>query len=574
MMRIVIDMQAAQDECRHRGIGSCALSVAKEICRAGKEHIIFLALNALFEDTVAEIREIFLGLVPQHRICLWYPPLIDEYLAEENAAAVKETVREAFLSSLKPDAIFTFDASETINTFDKTTPVFNISAFEEINKLFAALPSDKNKKLVFKDNHEIVKLLSEAMADIVKGGFLEELTEALAICIAKNFPKKKQLLIDVTDLIDRDSTVGLRRIERNILINLLNMPNQDYTVCPAYFFYDTYYNAECWLENFLDKDMAENKNFPPLITYAGDIFFVIELFTGNDRYFSALRKLRLKGVIVKTVVYDLLPLRVPWSYDKQFVENFRVWLLNILEYDGVICISQTVADVLKSWIELNAPHRKDVFSLDVFPMGSDEDNANFSDNMPKDAESILNKISSKPSFLLVSTIEPKKGHLQAVQAFDLLWKRGEDINLVFVGKHGWLADKIVKTIKTHKLFGEKLFWLTDADRENGASEKYLNEAYKASACLIFPSAEEGFGLPVVEAARHGLPLVLRDIPIFREVAGDNAYYFSGFEAEDLASAITEWLKLCRAGQHPKPDGIRTYTWKESAEALLKILLKE
>jgi glycosyltransferase involved in cell wall biosynthesis len=233
-----------------------------------------------------------------------------------------------------------------------------------------------------------------------------------------------------------------------------------------------------------------------------------------------------------------------------------------------------VAKELKEWIDENAPHRKDKLKISVFHMGSDEDNANYSEDMPPDAEAVLSKIAQRPAFILVSTIEPRKGHLQALKAFEILWKRGEDINLVFVGKHGWLADKIVKTIKKHRMLGERLFWLSDETRKEGASEKYLNEAYKASACLIFPSAGEGFGLPVVEAARHGLPLILRDIPIFREVAGDNAYYFSGFEPEDLADAVSEWLKLYREDKHPKSGGIKTYTWRQSAEELSEILNME
>jgi glycosyltransferase involved in cell wall biosynthesis len=837
-MRIAIDMQAAQDECRHRGIGSCALSMAKAICRASKEHTIFLVLNALFEDTVAEIREIFLGLVPQHRICLWYPPLIDEYLAEEERNTLKEAIREGFFASLKPDAVlipalflpcWNLRTTTSIRKFDKITPVFVIhydlipvlypekehqdsyfqktlqnklndlrkaskiftisrytetellnhitlnsgqietlrvgqdSIFRKISvseaekqnflaelgikkdyvlyvggederknlprliKAFSALDKDlKNRyqlvlagemsekailslyktakacglsktdlvmtgyvstddlvmlyncctlfvfpsvqegfglppleamacgapvivsnassvpeavnlpsayfdplsvssmldKLTdaltnsnfreelaetglrqtapfswdinakrflelaaleaveaelpaFSDNSEIIKKLAGVVADVAGDNLSPELTEAAAISFAQNFPKKKQLLIDITELVaEGEIGGGIKRIERNILVNLLNTPVQYYEIIPVCFCHDSFYNASGWLKSFLTGSAIEDR-YPPLIAYAGDILLIMEIFAGIDRYFSALQELRLKGVTVKTVVYDLLPLRVHWFYDKQFLENFKGWFLNILEYDGIICISQTAADDLKSWIEANAPHKKDAFSFDVFPMGSDEDNANFSDTMPRDAETVLNKISSKPSFLLVSTVEPRKGHLQAIKAFELLWERGEDINLVFVGKHGWLADKIVKLIKKHELFGEKLFWLTDPfNKDSGASEKYLNEAYKASTCLIFPSAGEGFGLPIVEAARHGLPLILRDIPIFREVAGDNVYYFSGFEAEDLASAITEWLKLYGEGRHPKSDGIKTYTWKESAEALLKILLKE
>ena len=65
------------------------------------------------------------------------------------------------------------------------------------------------------------------------------------------------------------------------------------------------------------------------------------------------------------------------------------------------------------------------------------------------------------------------------------------------------------------------------------------------SCLISPSEGEGFGLPLIEAAQHATPIIARDIPVFREVAGDHAFYFDGLEASALADAIHQWLALWR-----------------------------
>ncbi len=65
--------------------------------------------------------------------------------------------------------------------------------------------------------------------------------------------------------------------------------------------------------------------------------------------------------------------------------------------------------------------------------------------------------------------------------------------------------------------------------------------YDAAQCLLAASEAEGFGLPLIEAAQHGLPVMARDIPVFREVAGDHAFYFDGTDPEHLADAIrTGW----------------------------------
>ena len=65
------------------------------------------------------------------------------------------------------------------------------------------------------------------------------------------------------------------------------------------------------------------------------------------------------------------------------------------------------------------------------------------------------------------------------------------------------------------------------------------------------SEGEGFGLAIVEGARHGKPLILRDIPVFREIAGKHAFYFRGDTPEELAKALREWFSL-RAARRTLP----------------------
>ncbi|WP_115760418.1 glycosyltransferase, partial [Escherichia coli] len=89
----------------------------------------------------------------------------------------------------------------------------------------------------------------------------------------------------------------------------------------------------------------------------------------------------------------------------------------------------------------------------------------------------------------------------------------------------------------HAERNRRLFWL------DGVSDEYLEKIYAASDCLIAASEGEGFGLPLIEAAQHKLPIIARDIPVFREVAGNHALYFSGATPDTLANAVKEWLTL-------------------------------
>ncbi|MBC7656610.1 MAG: glycosyltransferase, partial [Frankiaceae bacterium] len=174
-------------------------------------------------------------------------------------------------------------------------------------------------------------------------------------------------------------------------------------------------------------------------------------------------------------------------------------------------------------------------------------------------------IKGSHSFLMVGTIEPRKGHIQALDAFELLWRDGLAASLVIVGKPGWLMDEFVARLELHPESGRRLHWFSKID------DATLLALYSNCAALLAASEAEGFGLPIVEAAGHGLPVIARDLPVFREVAGTHALYFSGFEAIDLADGVRAWLDLAERGLAPASTDMPRLDWKESAAALIRFV---
>ena len=162
----------------------------------------------------------------------------------------------------------------------------------------------------------------------------------------------------------------------------------------------------------------------------------------------------------------------------------------------------------------------------------------------------------------------RKGHAQALSAFEQLWASGLDVKLVLVGNRGWMVDDLIRRLQTHPERGKRLFWL------EGIGDASLEEIYARATCLLAASEGEGFGLPLIEAARYKLPILARDLPVFHEVAGDHVAYFNGGDADALAAAVCEWLTQYNAGRHPRSDGIRWVNWAESTRALLDIVLRD
>jgi len=402
----------------------------------------------------------------------------------------------------------------------------------------------------------------------------EESLLAAAKTIAQNNPLKRparQLLIDISTLIQMDAKTGIQRVTRSILHELLLNPPHGYRVEPVYATLDGmgYRYARAFSLRFLG--CPEIGLIDDLIeAQPGDFFLGLDLQHSivqvQAEYLEALRN---RGINISFMIYDLLPIRLPDDFQPEMKELHEKWLSVVARIaDGVICISQSVADELMEWLNANGLKRLRSLKIGWNHLGGDLENSVPSSGMPADADKVLQQISARPSFLIVGTVEPRKGHAETFAAMEQLWAENVDVNLVIVGQQGWKVEDLAEILRNHPEFRKRLFWL------EGISDEYLNQVYASCTCLIAASKGEGFGLPLIEAAQHKLPIIARDIPVFREVAGEQAFYFSSRAPSDIAAAIKGWLDLYRLANHPGSDGMQWLTWEESAKQLLDIILND
>jgi glycosyltransferase involved in cell wall biosynthesis len=254
------------------------------------------------------------------------------------------------------------------------------------------------------------------------------------------------------------------------------------------------------------------------------------------------------------------------------------WLSCLLQSDKIISISQATDNNIRDCIlEYDLPFRDEV-ELDWFHLGGDFHQYALYDNVKHGAksqvleafrEAQIASLRGKINFLMVGTIEPRKSHTDMLRVMEVLWAKGLDVNLIVVGKIGWLDDKQMEYIKNHGELGRRFLLFNDL------SDVQLNEIYALSSCLLYFSKVEGFGLPLIEAAQHGLPIIVRDAPVFREVCGEYAFYFP----DDLAPVevtpyIERWLALYEQGEHPSSAGMPWLTWRDSVASLIAKVLAE
>jgi glycosyltransferase involved in cell wall biosynthesis len=408
----------------------------------------------------------------------------------------------------------------------------------------------------------------------------------LSKTIANIFPSPrpaKRLFLDVSVTRQNDLKTGIQRVVRALVCELIASPPNGYRVEPIYLSDKGgiewhYRTAGQWTVDTIG--IATDWSLDDPIEYsAGDLMLVLD-FTGD--YFitgeksGVFKQLKNNGVEIHVVVYDLLPILIPQVFPPGGF-SYQEWINAVARIaDGAMCISQAVSEELRLWSEISSLERSRPLNIGWFHLGADIQNSSPTLGIPENAESVFSLMAAHPCFLMVGTVEPRKAYLQTIEAFTRLWEDGFEISLVIVGNEGWKGlpnemrcdiPKIVDRLRGHPELNKRLFWL------EGISDEYLEKVYAASTCLIAASYGEGFGLPLIEAAQHKLPIIARDIPVFREVAGDFSFYFEGTNPDDLASAVRDWLLLYAVNQHPMSDAMPWLTWKQSAANLSMQILR-
>jgi glycosyltransferase involved in cell wall biosynthesis len=173
--------------------------------------------------------------------------------------------------------------------------------------------------------------------------------------------------------------------------------------------------------------------------------------------------------------------------------------------------------------------------------------------------------------LSVSSVYTHKNYVRLIEAYAALGRRRDNLpDLVILGdvQHpGYLAQMH----QARMAAGEEL-----AERIHIVGEvPYADvKAYYAGADLfVFPSYLESFGHPLLEAMASGLPTVAADIAVFREIAGDAAFYADPYKTDAIAGAIEEALFLPRAREtliKRARERVRSFGWDATAQRLLAL----
>jgi glycosyltransferase involved in cell wall biosynthesis len=187
---------------------------------------------------------------------------------------------------------------------------------------------------------------------------------------------------------------------------------------------------------------------------------------------------------------------------------------------------------------------------------------------------IYNKYTIAKHYILsVGTIQPRKNYIRLIEAFAKFLGQNKqkfgEIQLVIVGKKGWLYEAILEAPKKYGIEDKVKFLHTVPDSD-------LPSLYTNALCFALPSLYEGFGLPVLEAMAYKCPVVVSDVSSLPEIAGEAGVYVNPKDVSSITQGLLSAVRQRNLiqGKSRIQKGLsqaKLFTWEKAAKETLDVL---
>ncbi|MBI2475315.1 glycosyltransferase family 4 protein [Candidatus Uhrbacteria bacterium] len=281
-------------------------------------------------------------------------------------------------------------------------------------------------------------------------------------------------------------------------------------------------------------------------------------FFRADIFFSPFGQLpflwRWKSVIT---VHDVLIYDHPEWFPREMVDSFSTRFIvpsSISKASSIICVSKWTEQRLLA----NFPDAKNKTCVitEGVELGSHKE-VEHKGRFPFDRDYVL----------MLGTIEPRKNLANAFVAFEHFLEthpeQQSQVRLIVAGKFGWKSQEIIESFQ----YKNSVHFLGPVTEE----EKWY--LLSRATCLLFPSLEEGFGLPILEAMSVGTPVITSRRGALEEVGGDVVIYCEPDDTDEMSFAIAQCVLVPEGIQYLREEGYKRavkFSWSKSARATLEL----
>ncbi len=287
-------------------------------------------------------------------------------------------------------------------------------------------------------------------------------------------------------------------------------------------------------------------------------------------YFLFVRDAKLRyGIRYVPFVHDLIPIVAPEHFTKSARREVIPWVAGIFAHADHFLVNSEATR--RDLMQAAAVVGRTLDAGDAAVIRLDADGRASPDGALEQSwpETTLARwqIEAGSFVLLVSTVESRKGHTIALEAWaELISRRGlaNVPKLVCAGKRGWLSDAVYQRLEAEPALASRVIMVS------AVSDSELSLLYRSCLFTIYPSLYEGWGLPITESLCHGKPVIAANTSSLPEAGGDFAVYVKPGSSLALAAAVermaydTGYREALAARIQ---TGFRPRSWSEVADEI-------
>jgi len=268
-----------------------------------------------------------------------------------------------------------------------------------------------------------------------------------------------------------------------------------------------------------------------------------------------------KNINRVTFIHDLSPVLFPRWHPVSSVWAHKLGIKSIMQNVQLVLTNShfTKNEINRVYPNMNTPVKVTLLAS-TFKTGQSAD------------QSVFKKYHiSKPYFLFVGTIEPRKNITTLLKAYTNFRKENLDKKtaLVLAGKWGWKQQQLLSDLQNNA-------YAEDIKLTGFVSEAEKKALYQNALAFIYPSLYEGFGLPLLEALENACPVISSNAASLPEVGGNAAVYFHPYDIKTLSKHLRYYATRSNYRMENQQEFLHQaqhFSWHKTAKQTLAALVQ-
>ncbi|KRE26051.1 hypothetical protein ASG80_04350 [Agromyces sp. Soil535] len=377
------------------------------------------------------------------------------------------------------------------------------------------------------------------------------------------------VMIDVHDTSQTNRTTGIQRVVRETVGRWTSHAE----VLPVAWTHDhrslrllTAVELDQLRGRHVDASIADTEPHTIVVPLGGR-FVIPELAAEPWRVLLHRSIAEHSGIAVAAIGYDLVPVTSSETSHAGIIANFPRYLDTLAHAERVAAISRAAAIEYEGWRQMLSGSGRIGPEIVAIPLAAEMIGQTASVTAPE----ILEDSTERASVLVVGSHEPRKNHLAVLDAARGLWDSGLEFELCFIGGSSWASGEFEQTVEDLKRLERPITVLS------AVGDAELSKAYERAAFTMFPSLNEGFGLPIAESLAHGTPVITSNYGSMKEIADDSGGCLLVDPRDDdqiraaMRSLLTDGALLAELRRAARTA--RTKTWDEYAAEVYDYLVR-